>query len=571
MTRFNDRLADALEELAVLLRAAKRDRFRVRAYERAAEVVRASPIPLDELETGEITRLEGIGDAMARLITEYAGTGTMRLLDELRTAEPVGFGAFAGLPLIGLRDARLLSGTHGFADLASLRAAAAAPDGLDALGERLAARVREALRRRDLAVDHRIPFPYAQRDAAAMADALADVDGVARVEVAGAVRRCEDTVDGFALVVVAERPAEVAAAVGSSRAVVRVVEQHEHRVTVLAPSGRPTQLWLTAPDGAGAALLHATGDRSHLDALGGRAFDRALDLREDGLWRGDTRIAATTEAEIYDALGLPWIDPELRGERDLGGVDATRSLVEVAQLQGDLHVHTDWSGDGKATMDAMVTAASARGYAYVALTDHAENLTINGMSRDVVAARRRAIAELQERTQMRILDAAELNIGLDGSLDYDLAFLLDFDIGVASVHSHMDRPTAAQTDRILAAIAHPAVTVIGHPTGRILGRRPAYGIEITAIAQAAAETGTALEVNGSPRRLDLNGPMVAAALAAGAPISVASDAHSVPELGYVTNAVPMARRGAATAANVLNCSSLDELLAFTAAKRAASG
>ncbi len=212
-------------------------------------------------------------------------------------------------------------------------------------------------------------------------------------------------------------------------------------------------------------------------------------------------------------------------------------------------MHSDWSRDGRDGLERIAAAAAARGLAYVAVTDHAEDLAINGMSRDAVRARRAALAEVQARhPQVRLLDAAELNIGLDGGLDYDPEFLLAFDLCVASVHSHMDRPVAVQTDRILAAIASPAVTVIGHPTGRILGHRPGYAIELEAIAQAAAATGTALEVNGSPRRLDLSAEMVRIALGAGATLALSSDAHAVGELDYLHNAVATARRGWATPA-----------------------
>ena len=556
--RGNERLADALEELAVLQRLAKQDRFRVRAYERAAEVVRACPVAIAELDDSELRRLVGIGETLVRLLREGAETGRMRLLDELRTSHPPGVGALAGLPLIGLRDARLLATTHGFADVASLRAAAADPDGLAALDDRLAGRVRESLRRRDVAVDQRVPLPYAIRDAAAMADALRGIDAVDDVVVAGAVRRCLDTVDEYAFVVVGAHPDDIGERLPATRIVVRVVGREGRRQTVLTTTGRRAVIWVAEPAVAGSVLLAATGPDAHVAAVTERA-------RAAGAAPG-----LPTEHELYAAAALEWIPPELRDHPDVlarAGAAALPALVDLSALRGDLHVHTDWSGDGKARLDDMVAAAAARGYAYVALTDHAENLTINGMSRDSVAARRRAIAQAQEQTPLRLLDAAELNIGIDGTLDYDLNFLLEFDVGVASVHSHMDRPTAQQTERILAAVEHPAVHVIGHPTGRILGRRPAYGIEITAITQAAVETGTALEVNGSPHRLDLAGDLLRAALDAGALVSVSSDAHSVRELDYVTNGVAVARHGGAPAHQVLNCRPTDGLLQFIQAKR----
>jgi DNA polymerase (family 10) len=269
---------------------------------------------------------------------------------------------------------------------------------------------------------------------------------------------------------------------------------------------------------------------------------------------------------------MAWVPPPMR--EDTGEVDAAANgtlprVVRVPDIRGDLHGHSDWSGDGKASLDAMVAAAQARGLTYWAATDHAENLTINGLSRAEVLARRQAIAELQERhPQIRILDGAELNIAIDGSLDYDEDFLLQFDFCVASVHTLMRRPEAEQTERIIRAIRHPAVNVIGHPTGRKIGRRPGYEIDLDAICQAAAEYGVALEVNASPARLDLSGDMVRRALAAGATIAISCDAHSIGDLDSLPYGVATAQRGWATPDRVLNCRDLDGLLAFVEVKRA---
>ena len=566
----NDALADHLEELAALLRVAKVDRYRVRAYQRAARVVRAAPVELATLDPSEIERLEGVGAAIARLIDEFLTTGAIRMLEERRAGEPAGFGELLRLPLVGVRDARLLAGTHGFTGIAALQAAATEPDGLEVVGERLAARLRESLRRLSTTVDRRLPRPLAQREAEKMAAAFSAIEGVDQALVAGSARRGVHTVGSFSLVLIGGDADTMAPAVEAAPPVIRVLERSATRSTVLTSTGYPTDVWLADQQTAGLALLQATGSDAHVRALRGRAAQRGLALGDDLRANGSV-LAADTEAGVYAALEMDFVPPELRedtGEVAAAGDRRLPALVTVDDLRGDLHVHTDHSGDGKVPLEEMVAAAGARGYDYVALTDHTENLKINGMPRELVLARRRTIAEVQQRhPDIRLLDGAELNIGLEGDLDYDLDFLLQFDFGVASIHSAMDRPTPQQTDRLLAAVAHPAVHVIGHPTGRILGHRPAYGIEITAIAQAAAETGTALEVNGSPRRLDLCGEMVRTAVGAGAAIAISSDAHSIPELGYVHNAVPTARRGWAEPVDVLNCRSLDALLAFVQRKK----
>ena len=563
----NEALADHLAEVAALLRTRRGERFRARAYDRASRVVRATAFDVTTLDEAELQRLEGIGTAIAGVISEYAQTGQVRVLERLLDDEPAGFAALLRLPLIGLRDARALAGEYGLGDPGALRAAAQTPGGLDHVGEKLASRVRESLRRVDAVADDGTPFPLAKREAQRVAASLLELEEVTDVIVAGEVRRAKDLVRSHALSILTEQPEQVAAEIGTNRAVMRVLDSADPAaLTVALAAGPKAQLWLTGEQAAGAALLHATGGAAHLEALREVAVQREMVLRPDGLWEGELRVAGASEEEVYAALGLAFVPPELR-ETDSVPVQAP-ALVRAGELRGDLHVHTDWSRDGKASMDEMLTAAMGRGYEYVALTDHAENLTINGMSRETVLARRRTIRHLQEEyPHLRILDGAELNIGLDGSLDYDMEFLLEFDFTVASIHSHMAQDRARQTERTLAAIEHPAVHVIGHPTGRIIGHRPGYELEMTAIAQAAAETGTALEVNGSPRRLDLSGEMVALALEAGAKVAVSSDAHTIREYGNVENGVPTARRGGATAADVLNCGDVTAVLDFAQRKK----
>lgn len=575
----NADLVTALREIATLLRSRRADRFRVRAYERAARVAAAAPVPLAELPPERLRRLEGIGSGMAALIEEHARTGRIGLLDELLDGRPRAFATFATLPLIGVRDARRLADA-GLSSLEALAAAVDEPARLDALAPRLAGRVRESLRRLPTALDPRRPRPSAERVVRLLLEALAALPPVAQVEIAGAFRRGESLVGDLDVVVVlAERadPDDLGEALDEARPIVGVLpdgvmakaEQPEgawRTLDVMTSSGHPARLWPATAGTFGVTLLAATGPVEHLTALRTRAAARGLELRADGLWAGERLQAAADESHIYRALGLEPIPPELR-HRDVvepAAEGRLPQLVRAGDLRGDLHVHSDFSGDGVDSLAEMVRGAAGRGYDYVAITDHAENLTINGMTREVVEHRRRTIAEVQRRhPHLRILDGAELNIGIDGGLDYDLEALLRFDLCVASIHSRMDADRATQTERVLAAIAHPAVHVIGHLTGRIIGVRPGYEIDLVAIAQAAAETGTALEVNGSPARLDLDAPLIEAALAAGATLSLSSDAHSLEELSYIENAVLPARAGGATAADVLNARDLEGLLAFT--------
>ena len=580
ITEANAALARDLAEIAALLRARREDRFRVRAYQDASRVMRALPVPASELSDAELRRLDGVGPAVAGLIAEHVGAGRIAWLERLRDDEPEGFGALLQLPLVGVRDARKLSGKHGVTSVEALQSAVADPTGSLDLDERLAARARESLRRLPTVEDPRMPRVAAHRASAALAERLTSLATVEESVVAGGARRGADRTALLAVLVVLGRGAttsDLLDALVTTRGVVRVLSSTSASVEVLSSTGHPLIVWCAEPAVRGAALVHATGAPEHTSSLDRRAAVRGLELRHDGVWSrdGGGRVAGRTEADVYAALGVPTIPPELRegaGEVEAADRGVLPSLVRAQDLRGDLHVHSDWSRDGREPLEAMVDAAADRGYDYVALTDHAENLTINGMARESVHQRRQLIAEVQPRhPHVRLLDAAELNIDLAGSLDYDLELLLSFDLGVASIHSHMDRPAAQQTDRILTAIASPAVHVIGHPTGRIIGRRPGYEIDLHAIAQAAAETGTALETNGSPSRLDLDDTMVRTAVRAGAPLSLSSDAHTLRELGNITHAVTTARRGWAGADDVVNALDLDALLAFTARKRRRCG
>ncbi|MDP8969889.1 MAG: PHP domain-containing protein, partial [Actinomycetota bacterium] len=398
------------------------------------------------------------------------------------------------------------------------------------------------------------------------------------VAYAGSLRRLRETVGDIDLLVASPAPATVMAALRADALVARVVAAGHTKTSVIIQAtggragGMQLDLRVVDPDAWGAALVYFTGSKDHNVRIRERAVRRGLTLNEYGLFGKDgmARVASRSEADVYAALGLEWVPPPMR--EDTGEVQAAAEhrlprVVTVEDLRGDLHGHSDWSGDGKATLEEMVEAAAARGYAYWALTDHAENLPINGLSREQVLARRGRIARLQERYDLRILDGAELNIGPDGGLDYDLDFLLRFDFCVASIHGLMRRPQAQQTERIIQAMRHPAVNVIGHPTGRIIGRRPGYDIDLDAILDAAADTQTALEVNASPRRLDLAGDLIRRAVDRGVTLAISCDAHSVGELDNMRFGVATAQRGWATPGQVLNCRDLDGLLDFVAAKR----
>jgi DNA polymerase (family 10) len=506
------------------------------------------PLPVSELAAADRLRLAGIGPAIDRVVAEHLEHGASSYLADLRAGEPPGVGQLVQVMGVSAAVARALAG-RGVTDLAGL--AAAVTDGsvreVPGVGERTAEVIADGIGRLELVADGRPVLRAARLEAEGWARDVAALDGVDRVEVAGDVRRGVPRPAALHLVAVlapAADPTAVARAVltaeGSLRPLCPVgcacpaCAEGAHppgglaaALELLTTRGRRLGVHLTAPAAAGTALVEATGSAGHVAWL-----------RERGL-----AADAADEVAAYRSAGLAVVPPPLR---ELDAPPAPGRLVELADLRGDGHVHTEWSGDGHDPIDELARAATARGYDWIAFTDHAVDLTMNGLTREALRRRDAAIEAARDRhPDLVLLRGLELNIGLDGGLDYDLETLLGQDWCVASIHSVFQRPAAVQTERILAAVAHPAVDAIGHPVGRLLGRRPGYAIDVTAIAQAAAETGTALEVNGSPLRLDLDAELVAIAVAAGAPLVLSSDAHRARELDYVTEAVLTAQRGGA--------------------------
>jgi DNA polymerase (family 10) len=574
MAGLNEELARAFGEIATLLRLKGEDAFRVRAYERAGAAISGCPVDLATLDEREIGKLKGIGAATASKIAEFRETGRIGMLEELRAQVPPGFTQLVRVPGLGPKTIQLLHERLGVDSVDALRAALDGGEvaGLPGLGEKSVTKLREALERMGAKDESRIRLDEALETAEVLGASLAAVRGVRDATPAGSVRRMRETIGDVDLLVAADEPEPVMAALREDDDVVKVLASGEKKTSVLTSRGLQADLRVVEPDAWGAALVYFTGSKAHNVRLRERALRLGMTLNEYGLWRrdGGERVAGSTEAEVYEALGLEWIPPALRedqGEVEAAAEGSLPRLVTLDDLRGDLHGHTDWSGDGKATLEQMLDAAAAKGYAYWAVTDHAENLTMNGLSRERMLAQRDEIRRLQERYEMRILHGAELNIGIDGSLDYDEDFLLGYDFTVASVHSHFSRPEEQQTARIVRAMEHPAVNVIGHPTGRKLRGRPGYEVDIDRVVAAAVRTGTALEVNASPARLDLSSDMVRKAVEAGAQLAISCDAHRVRDLDLMRYGVGTAQRGWATPEDVLNTRDIEGLLAFIAAKR----
>ena len=571
----NEDVARQFAEITTLLKLSGADQFRVRAYERAAGAIGAATADLSTLNEKEIAALKGIGASTAKKICEYLTSGTIQMLEELRATVAPGLVELIRVPGLGPKTAQLLHDKLGVDSVESLREAIEAERlrDLPGLGARTESKLRESIARIGAKDSDRVPMADAIAIAEELCRRLAELPEVAQVTYAGSLRRMRETIGDIDILAASEDPAPVHAALRDSDLVADVIAAGEKKTSVITKRGIQADLRVVEPAAFGAALVYFTGSKEHNVRVRERAARRGLTLNEYGLFDRETeeRLASHSEADVYAALGLPYIAPPLR--EDAGEVQAAANgtlpaVVTVEDLRGDLHGHSDWSGDGKATLEDMVAGAAARGYQYWAVTDHAENLPMNGLSRERMLARRAAIEQLQERYELRILEGAELNIGANGEVDYDEEFLASLDFCVASIHTLMTRDRAQQTRRIVTAMENPAVHAIGHLTGRLIGKRPPYDVDLDAVIEAAIRTGTALEVNASPRRLDLSGDMVRRAVEAGATLTISCDAHSVGDLGSMRYGVATAQRGWATPRDVLNCRDFPGVEAFTAAKRA---
>jgi DNA polymerase (family 10) len=545
--------------------------FKPRAYEKAAQAIEAHHQPLAELYRAGGTRalasVPGVGKSMAEKLEELLTTGRCALHEQYRQRMPVDLAALTALEGVGPKAVRVLHERLGVRTLAELEQAARAGRvrALPHFGERSEQKILKAL-----ALAHRsgqrTPLSAAAPLVQALCGALTGVPGVERVEAAGSFRRRRETLGDLDLLATAARPAVVLAAFVALPQVDRVLGRGDTKASVTLASGLQVDLRVVPTASFGAALLYFTGNKAHNVALRQLAISRGLKLNEYGLFRGTRRIAGRTEAEVYERLGLAYIPPELR--EDHGEIDAAREgrlphLLEPDDLRGDLQTQTDWT-DGADSIEAMARAARDAGLEYVAITDHTVSLAMTrGADAKKLRRQMRAIDQL-DRTLggIRILKGAEVNITRDGTLDIDDDTLSALDVVGIAVHSHFGLPRSEMTARIIRAMQNPHADILFHPTGRVLQKREPYDVDMDAIIAAAKDTGTVLELDAYPDRLDLKDEHVRRAIAAGVPIVIDSDAHRVSHLTFPrAYGVDQARRGWATAADVLNTRPVDAFLA----------
>lgn len=535
--------------------------FKARAYENAVQGIEAAGVDVTTLSKAELTALKGVGGSTADKILELVATGTVDKVERLRKEYPPEFVALSKIPGVGPKTLKTLRSELGIQNLEDLKAAIADERlrTVSGLGKTSEEKIAKAIERLGLhGKDRRTPIAAAMPIAARLVADLEGLSGVVRAEWCGSLRRFSETIGDIDITVAATDGVAVMEAVRSHPLAAEIVAAGDTKTSVLTREGLQIDVRVVSDEQFGAAVLYFTGSKSHNIALRQRAIDRGMLLNEYGLFDSETHslVASRTEGDIYGALDMAFVDPPLRegaGEVEAASDGTLPELVRREDIRGDLHYHTDRSGDGRSSLEDMVQAAVGAGYDYVAITDHGEDLAINGLSRDEMLAHRDAIRDLEQRRgDIRLLFGCELNIGPDGSLDYDPEFRSHFDWCVASIHSHFDLDPGDQTARLITAISDPSVNVIGHLTGRYIGRRPGIEWDPDPVLEALSITGVGLEVNGALDRLDASPGVVRRAVGAGVRLVISTDSHHVSELGRMTFGVLNAQRGWAERADVAN-------------------
>jgi len=573
MPAHNADIARVFEAIADLLDIQEANPFRVRAYRNAARTVGELQLDLAALvaKGAPLPKLPGIGADLSAKIHEIAASGKCALLERLQRELPPAITELLHIPGLGPKRVRTLWHELEIQTLEQL--ARAARDGrirgLAGFGPKTEARVLQAVRQQQSKAT-RFKLAVAAQYAQSYASWLRQSPGVAQVEVAGSFRRMRETVGDLDILVAGGDAGAVIERFTGYGEVAQVVSSGSTRAAVRLRSGLGVDLRVVPQQSYGAALHYFTGSKAHNIAIRKLGQARGLKINEYGVFRGTQRVAGETEESVYRSVGLPFIPPELREDR--GEIEAAREgrlphLVEAGDLRGDLHVHTQWS-DGHGTIAQMAQAAARRGLQYIAITEHSRRLAVaHGLDPVRLLQQGREIERInRELAGITVLKGIEADILEDGSLDMPESALDALEIVIGAVHSRFDLSRARQTERVLAALERPRLHILAHPTGRMIGVREPYDIDMAAVIRKAAEKGVALELNAHPERLDLLDTHCRMAKDAGVPVAVNSDAHSELEFDNLQFGIGQARRGWIEAPDCLNARTLAELRRWLVAR-----
>ncbi|WP_151769531.1 DNA polymerase/3'-5' exonuclease PolX [Streptomyces abyssomicinicus] len=577
MPRSNDEVAALLQEYADLIAITGGDAFKARVYEKAARAIGGHHADVATLDVKGLQEIPGVGKSIAEKVTEYFGTGSVAAVEKLRERIPDGVRRLTAVPGLGPRKAYTLHQELGVSSVDGL---------LDAVREERVRDLKGFGPRTEENIRHGVELLRSSGDRVLISTALdlaeevvarlSEIEGCLRCAYAGSLRRGRETIGDVDVLIAAEDSEPFMRAFTALPDVSEVTARGPAKTSVRTARGLAVDLRVVPPGSWGAALLYFTGSKAHNIRIRETAVHRKLKLSEYGLFDAESgeKIVSATEEEVYARLGLPWIPPPLREDR--GETEAARrgelpDLVEESDLRGDLHTHTDLT-DGLAPLERMAAEAARLGHAYYAITDHAPDLSMQQMTEERILAQREEVRALdgafgrRGRTGkgggMRLLHGVELNIGPDGEVDWPGEFLAGFDLCVASIHSHFHQSREELTRRLVRACENPYVDIIGHPTTRILGKRPGIEFDLDEVSAACARTGTAMEINAHPNRLDLRDEDILRARRHGVRFAIDSDSHSVPDLSHLRFGVGTARRGWLTADEVINTWPLPRLRRF---------
>jgi DNA polymerase (family 10) len=593
----NQQLADLFQSLASLMELKGENQFKVIAFQKVSRIIRESNIDFRKcMEEGTLCDVEGIGKSSQQIVEEFINSGKSTVLEEITKEVPQGLVALMQVEGLGAKTINLLWKERGITSLEEMEKAIAGGklDGVKGIGAKKIETIKagiEAYKAKAAGgeVNRRVGILEALTPAEELVAGVWKISGVIRAEIAGSLRRRRETIADVDIVgAVKEMSAgeNVAAAFVKLPGIVQVIVQGPSKTSVKIANGMQVDLRLVPEENFGAALMYFTGSKEHNVKIRSLALKKKMTLSEWGLYKLDEydkakkevakpppikAVACKSEEEIYAKLGLPYIEPEMREDR--GEVDAAiekrlPALITRKDIRGDLHAHTTES-DGTASIEEMAAAAKALGYEYLAITDHSKAMAMtNGLSPERLLKHIENVHRISGRLKgITLLAGSEVDILADGRMDYEDDILKELDIVVASPHVSLKQDAKKATDRLLRAIENKYVNIIGHPTGRLINGRAGLPLEMDKITRAAADSGTALEINAGYPRLDLNDINARAACQAGVTITIDTDAHSPGEFEQIPLGIGVARRAWLTAANVLNCQPLAAVKKFVKAKR----
>ena len=562
----NQEIAEILNHISQILDIQGENPFKIRAYIKASQTIANLTYQLASLEDmGKISELPGIGEGIAKKISELIQTGKLQYYEDLKKSKYAPLTKFLDIPGMGPKHAKLVHDKLGVKTVEALRKAA--EDGrlktLPGLGEKAEKNILQGIQQVQK-YKERFPLAFIYPRAQAILEHMKGIKEIQQITLAGSLRRMRETIADVDILAASDQAEKVMEAFVRLPQTAKVVAKGHTKSSIATKDGFQVDLRVVPIQSFGAASHYFTGSKAHNIRIRSLGVDRGLKINEYGVFKKEKRIAGKTEQEIFDSVNLPYIAPELR--EDQGEIEAAQegklpSLVELKDIKGDLHVHTNWS-DGSNTVEEMAQAAKRRGYRYIAICDHSVSMGIaHGLNRQRVEKQSEEIEKVGSKLKdFKVLSGIEVDIKSNGELDLDKDILKRLDVVVAAVHSKFTQPEAEMTRRIIKAIENPTVHIIAHPTGRIIGKREPYAVNLDKVMDACLANGKILELNAYPERLDLSDLHCRKAKEKGVKLAVSTDAHMDQHLEWMKFGVATARRGWIEPQDVINTLPLSKLL-----------